>query len=416
MIDFAYERDRFESDCTACGQCVTVCPIIPFTSIKDAEPGHVMDTVLDVFRHGASSDIANMRIYSCMSCLTCRPECPEDLDPSLGLSLARGILREAGEPIPRGLSFLLPETGFNLMKAIEALQIKPEDRPWITDVKSGDNIQADTVIFTGCTGIMQPDLVLTARDLVRRVDSTVRVLGGVDYCCGDTNLRAGNPEAAKDHFLRLVDALNRFSPQNVLLLCPTCKAFFDMYQPDTDWSWRFITDFLVEHLDKLGRPEGTGATVTIHDACHLTRGEHPDLESPRKLLQAIPGHEIIEMKNSRETALCCGGSAMAAVGKPGMDFRSKRLEEAQETGAQIMAVYCPGCQSVFAPEMAKLPIKVESIIQLLGRSVGVSHENKLLRYSSYQDAQKVLSEARECIEASELPKEKLTGFASKYFK
>jgi len=375
-----------------------------------------MASVLDVFRHGASNDVANMRIYSCMSCLTCRPECPEDLDPSLGLTLARGVLREAGEPMPRGLSFLLPETGFNLMKAIEAIQIKPEERPWITDVNSGDVTETDTVIFTGCTGIMQPDLVLTARDLVRRADSTVQVLGGVDYCCGDTNLRAGNPEAAKDHFHRLVDALDRFSPKNVLLLCPTCKAFFDLYQPDTDWSWRFITDFLVEHLDLFGHPKETVATVTIHDACHLTRGKHPDLESPRKLLEAIPGIEIIEMKNSRETALCCGGSAMAAVGKPGMDFRSKRLEEAQETGAEVMAIYCPGCQSVFVPEMAKLPIQVESIIKLLGRSVGVFHEDKLLRYTSYRDAGRVLSEARECIEASELQREKLTGFASKYFK
>ncbi|MBI4775745.1 MAG: (Fe-S)-binding protein [Deltaproteobacteria bacterium] len=416
MIDFAHEKNRFESDCTACGQCVTVCPIIPFTGIKDDDPGRIMAAVLDVFRHGRSNDVANMRIYSCMSCLTCRPECPEDLDPSLGLSLARGILREAGEPMPRGLSFLLPETGFNLMKAIEAIQIKPEERPWITDVRSDDVTETDTVIFTGCTGIMQPDLVMTARDLVRRADPTVQVLGGVDYCCGDTNLRAGNPEAAKDHFYRLVDALDRFSPKNVLLLCPTCKAFFDLYQPDTDWSWRFITEFLAEHLDKLGRPEETVATVTIHDACHLTRGKHPDLESPRKLLEAIPGIEIIEMKNSRETTLCCGGSAMAAVGKPGLDFRSKRLEEAQETGAEIMAVYCPGCQSVFVPEMAKLPIRIESIIKLLGRSVGVFHEDKLLRFMSYRDAGKVLSEAGGCIEMSELPKEKLTGFASKYFK
>lgn len=416
MFDFHEEKKRFQDTCTACGQCVAVCPIIPMTDIKDAAPSKIMESVMALYHTRSPDPAARTRIYSCMSCQTCRPHCPEGLDPGLGLSLARGILQDMGDPVPRGLSFLLPEAGLNFMKAVESVQLKPADRPWITDVEKQRPDFSKTVLFTGCTGIMQPDLVRTALDLLRRIDPSVQALGGVDYCCGDTSLRAGNPDGCTAHFLRLVEALNGFRPENVVFLCPTCKAFFDLHAPKTDWSWKFVTDFLAGHLDRLGPFDECRAMVAIHDACHLVRGEKPESESPRKLLEAIPGVRIVEMKNSGKAGLCCGGSAMAAVGKPGVDFRNRRLQEAKESGSDIMAVYCPGCQSVFAPERSNLSFRVESILTLLGRSLGIFHEDLLLRYSAYHDAARVLAEAGPCIEASELPQETLTGFLKKYFR
>jgi len=416
MLDFIEEKKRFGDSCTACGLCVTVCPIIAETDIRDMNPATIMESVMAVYHSGAISPEAKTRIYSCMSCHTCKSQCPEGLNPSLGLSLAREILQEKGEPTPRGLSFLLPETAFNLMKAIEAIQIKPEERPWITDAHRQKPNPAKTVLFTGCTGLMQPDLVLTSLELIRRVDPTVQALGGIDYCCGDTNLRAGNSAASAAHFLRLVEGLDAFSPERVVFLCATCKDFFDLHAPKTAWSWQSITQFLADNLDKLGPLTELNATITIHDACHQVRGEKPESESPRKLAKAIPGVRVVEMENCGENALCCGGSAMAAVGKPGVDFRARRIDQAIGTGAQIMALYCPGCQSVFTPERPNLSIRVESLITLLGRSAGIHHEDWLFRFLSYRDGNRVLAETDECIQRSELPQEKLRGFITKYFK
>jgi Fe-S oxidoreductase len=416
MSDFDAEKKRFESTCTACGQCVSVCPIVPMTDIRAEDPASVMAGVLDVFRQGRADDVSRMRIYSCMSCLACRSECPEELDPSLGFSLARELLQEKGDPMPRGLAFLLPEAAFNLMKAIEAVQVRPDERIWVTDIEKQQPKPAKTVIFTGCTGIMQPDLILSARDLIQRIDPSVQVLGGVDYCCGDTNLRAGRPEAAKAHFIRLTGALDAFSPETVVCMCPTCKAFFDMHCPDTGWSWRFVTDFLAENLERIGPLDPIPASVTIHDACHLVRGGRPDVASPRTILAAIPGLEIVEMKNTGEAALCCGGSAMAAVGKPGAVFREQRLAQARETGADILAPYCPGCQSVFATERPYLPFQVESVITLLARSAGIEYPDKLMHYLGLGDGDKVLQEAEGFIHTSELSEENLRNFIPKFFR
>jgi hypothetical protein len=106
---------------------------------------------------------------------------------------------------------------------------------------------------------------------------------------------------------------------------------------------------------------------------------------------------------------------MAAIGKPGVDFRTQRLQQAEQTGAQIMALYCTGCQSVFSPERPNWPFQIEAILKLLGRSLGIVHKDHLMRYLNYQDGQKVLREIEARLAEAELPVEKLKRFVPKYF-
>ena len=48
--------------------------------------------------------------------------------------------------------------------------------------------------------------------------------------------------------------------------------------------------------------------------------------------------------------------------------------------------------------------------------MGIDHEDLLLRYLGYDDPQRVVDEAENCIRASELPEDKLRQFATRYFK
>ncbi len=170
----------------------------------------------------------------------------------------------------------------------------------------------------------------------------------------------------------MASALNALSPDRVLILCPTCNMNFDLQNPKTEWSWHFLTDFLAEHLGELGPRKEVSATVTVHDPCHFVRGVKPGSDSPREILHSIPGIKVIEMANARKDTLCCAGYAITGSGAPGLEFRDRRLKEAKSTGADILTLYCPGCHMVLGPEAIKRSLKIESILTLLGKSLGIT--------------------------------------------
>jgi hypothetical protein len=60
-----------------------------------------------------------------------------------------------------------------------------------------------------------------------------------------------------------MEGLNSFSPETVVFFCPTCKMYFDRYQPKAKWSWQFVTNFLADHLSPLGPFSEIEARVTI---------------------------------------------------------------------------------------------------------------------------------------------------------
>ena len=74
-------------------------------------------------------------------------------------------------------------------------------------------------------------------------------------------------------------------------------------------------------------------TVTWHDSCHMGRAGEI-YEAPRKLIQAIPGIEFVEMEHNRQEAHCCG-SVLSLVADPDVGERvgDVRLQEAEDAGA-----------------------------------------------------------------------------------
>jgi Fe-S oxidoreductase len=91
------------------------------------------------------------------------------------------------------------------------------------------------------------------------------------------------------------------------------------------------------------------AKVTYHDSCYLGRWNGVYLE-PRNILQSVPGLDYIEMGRNMNSALCCGGGGgnyFTDVLGSGKDSSSRmRVREAQEYGAEVVAVACPICKKM----------------------------------------------------------------------
>jgi len=374
MFDFNKVKTDFEEKCTACGRCVECCPIVSHTELKGHEPEKIMEEILDLFNHHKIGKLARTRIYSCLYCNTCTASCPQGLKPGLSFGIGKKILSDLGDPVPEGISSILKTAETLIKMATPALKENSETAErLITDIGNTrpDFIPAKTVLFTSCFGFILSDVLKTAVKIIKRIDPTVKVFGGFDYCCGELQLIAGEPENADRQFAKLINGLNALSPEKVVILCPTCNMNFDLHRPDTQWSWAFFTDFFADHLDALGPFKEVNATVTVHDACHFVRGANPASDSPRRILSRIPGIKIVEMKNAKENSMCCGAYAISGAKTPGLSFRDERLKQARDTGADILSLYCPGCQMTLGTETQDSSLKIESCITLLGKSLGI---------------------------------------------
>ena len=79
-------------------------------------------------------------------------------------------------------------------------------------------------------------------------------------------------------------------------------------------------------------------------------------EPPRKILQAIPGVQLLEFKENRSLARCCGGGGGLKAYNIDLsgEIACRRVLEAIELGAEIILSACPSCKSSFHQAAARI--------------------------------------------------------------
>jgi len=102
------------------------------------------------------------------------------------------------------------------------------------------------------------------------------------------------------------------------------------------------------HDESIAFSNTMNKTVTFHDPCFLGRYNQV-YDAPRTVLQAIPGVKLVEMPLARQDAECCGGGGGGNwLDIPaGECMADRRVRQAAETGAEILAVACPFCLAMF---------------------------------------------------------------------
>ncbi len=348
--------------CYQCGMCDAVCPwnrVRPFSMrriIRQADWG--------------LTEIENEEIWRCTTCGKCPQKCPRGVNQiEVGVAARRiateyGVFPAAVKPV-RGISASLSGEG-------NPLNEKRESR---ADWAKGLSVQAftegmDVLYFTGCYFSYDPRLKKVAAAtaaILNRAGVEFGILGSKENCCGESIRKTGDEEVFKQLARENIKTFVDHGVHKILVSSPHCYHTFKNEYPE------FSVNFEVIHVSQLlfeliqqGRLEitkGYGKKVTYHDPCYL--GRHNGIyEEPRGVLKKIPGLELVEMADSLEESLCCGGGGgrIWMETPKGERFSDLRLEQAMETGADILATSCPYCIANF--EDSRLTLDAEEKIEI----------------------------------------------------
>jgi len=143
------------------------------------------------------------------------------------------------------------------------------------------------------------------------------------------------------------------------------------YTPEVELlhSTQFLDELLARGALALGQVD---LTVTYHDPCDL--GRKSDIyDAPRRVLQRIPGVELVEMSEHRDDAHCCGGGgnleshdAELAAGIAG-----RRIRQAADTGAAVVVSACQQCERTLsnAARTNRIRMRTMDVSQLVLQAV-----------------------------------------------
>ncbi len=178
----------------------------------------------------------------------------------------------------------------------------------------------------------------------------------MESCCGESIRKAGNEEVFKSLARSNIKTFIDNGVKRILVASPHCYHTFKNEYPEfmVHFEVVHISQFLLELMEagRLKVPKarngGPPTKVTYHDPCYL--GRHNGIyDPPREVLKKLPGLELVEMTDSRENSLCCGGGGgrIWAETPKGERFADLRMAQAMEVGAEVLATACPYCVSNF---------------------------------------------------------------------
>lgn len=330
--------------CYQCGICDAVCPWNKVTSFS-------MRKIVRQATLGLT-EIDEEEIWRCTTCGTCPSRCPRGVDQiKAGVSLRR-IATEYGVT-PGSITTVsghLNAEG-NSLGGERAKRGDWAEGLGLKQFEEGTEI----LYYTGCYYSYDPRMkkvaVATAK-ILNKAGIDFGIMGSKEVCCGESIRKTGDEDTFKRLARENIKTFIDHGVKKILVSSPHCYHTFKNEYPE------FNVNFEVVHINEFlhqliqdGRLELSGEygkRITYHDPCYL--GRHNGIfDAPRDILNQVPGVELKEMAENRENSLCCGGGG----GRIWMEtpkeerFSNIRLEQALDTGAEVLVTSCPYCITNF---------------------------------------------------------------------
>ncbi|SPD74728.1 putative CoB--CoM heterodisulfide reductase 2 iron-sulfur subunit D [uncultured Desulfobacterium sp.] len=354
--------------CASCGFCRFGCPVskkVGFESQTARGRMYILKKILDGELEYESDLIESF--YACALCGNCSEICPAGVDYIEIVSELRKLFVESGM-LPESQKLLRD----NLTKYGNPFSKEEERGVWLP-LTYREPRKSKNLYFIGCSSSYSSTRIPKS---IMRVLEAVKydfiVMGNLENCCGEPLFRMGEEQKADEFMERNVEKFDQLGVENIFASCAGCYKTLKNRYPKR-FNVLHITQLLQQLVEQgeLVFKKEFPRKIIYFDGCDI--GRHcGTYEEPRNLLKAIPGVELLEFDYNRDEAMCCGGPFAASAPELAAKIAEDRVREAEEQGADIIAVACPTCMVNLrdGARRAGIEMEVQDITMLLPRLVG----------------------------------------------
>jgi Fe-S oxidoreductase/nitrate reductase gamma subunit len=355
--ELPWERRLMLLACTNCGRCQDACPAV--AAGRALNPRLVVQRLGQVLKDGAEKwgqdvfqgVVSEAEAWGCTMCGACVYECPVLIrKPDFLIDLRRYLIANGRADQRMNLLLTNLQTHGNPFGArsldrvqwMEGLGIKTLD----------DDPNVEYLYWVGCAASFDQRAQNIARataTLLQKAGVSFGVLGVKEKCTGEVVRRLGEEGLFQQLALENIETLKSFNVKKIITHCPHCYNTLKNEYPE------FGGQFEVKHhtevilkLIKEGRlklKDGSKIKAALHDSCYLGR-YNGIYDEPRSILKRVS--DTVRIRE-RERSFCCGAGGANFWYKVDEQTRipDLRLDEVMNAGADLLAVECPYCLSMF---------------------------------------------------------------------
>ncbi|MHB1928562.1 MAG: (Fe-S)-binding protein [Acidimicrobiales bacterium] len=363
--------------CYGCGKCVPVCPVDLVGEYGPRKLHRKVQTGMDL--------MGDPDLWLCTTCGNCLRVCPKQVDMIQIAPAAREAAIGEGN-VPRELQDVFEKT----FRQGNCLGENPRRRhAWTKGagvpvrVLASDPRPVDVLVYVEDYWSYHPRGQQAAQAFARILTALGvdwAILGAEEKTLGDSQRLAGEKGLFEALMEDAVATLAKYDFARIVTPDPHGYNALRKEYPKHGHHYDAFhyTQLLAPLVDRIPWKAEVAARVTFHDPCYLGR-HNGEYDAPRLLLEAIPGVVLEEMGRCRENGYCCGGGGGGmwldglTANHTSERLSERRVREAAETGADILAVCCPYEVSRFedaAKSTGNEHLRVADIVELIDEAMG----------------------------------------------
>ncbi len=351
--EFSKEMPKFTDGenfkkCIQCGICGGSCPFGPYTEFTPRR-------MIAAYRSFLLDDVAlNDWPWLCSSCNLCTDRCPSNIPITDALiPLLRSLSLNYGKPPDELAQSLMNISRFgNSFGESEKKRVAwtQEMNFPVKILRPGDYTDYLYIVDDfGSYDVRGKEITKSFAKIMHFLNTEFGIMGSNESTVGDLVRLSGEFGLFENIALNNIKKINNYKFDAIVTIDPHAFHSLKNVYPSYGFSAPVMhhTQFLENNLEKLKKSfKSLNFKVTFHDPCYLGR-KNKIYDAPRKIIDAIPGIKRVEMERTRENSFCCGGGGgmvwMDSISKKYIKVRpaEERVQEAYDSGAEIMVTACP---------------------------------------------------------------------------